>query len=370
MSSYFKDWYRFEPQTILHLSLLSIFFLLSSFNLITFFISLEFYSFSSIFLVFFSWKNSSYNLRIFGLIYYLINVISSILILFSFLYIYLSYNIFTFNDLFYIINNNYHWRSLFIMGFLIKLGCVPFHFWVLPLYNSAHSFITFFQSIIPKFLYILILYFLLNIYFKELIFIFSILTLILGSCIGLKEEKIKRLMGASSIFNLGLFLMVLNSKDIIFNISIYFFNIIPIFFILFLFYNKRSFFYFDNSWKLSDLKFFPLLYPFFSFLFVLIIFSLIGMPPFGGFFYKLNIFAFSLKDSFWLIFALFSTLVSSIYYLYFIHYIYSFNPFSKYLIFSNNRWDFSFLFTFFSIFSIFFYFYYPYFYFILSLFSF
>lgn len=366
-----KDWYKFEYQVIIHLSLLSIFLLFSSLNLITFYLSLEFYSFSSIFLVFLSWRNSDNKLTILGLIYYLINVLGSITILFSFLYLFSINSILSFKDLYFIDNiggNSFFWKILFLSGFLMKLGCVPFHFWVLPLYNSIHTYITFFQSILPKFIYIILIYNIYGVYIKEYVFIFSIMTLLIGSLIGLKENYIKKLMGASSIFNVGLFLIIINSKDIIFNISIYFINVIPIFFLFFLFFNKNKYFDFQDSWKLQDLKNISSNYPIFSIIFLLLIFSLIGIPPLGGFFYKLNVFIYGLKKAefIWLIIAIVATLISTIYYLYFIQYLYP--KIDKISILSSqNKWGLTLIFTVFSIINICFYIYLPYIYYIFSL---
>lgn len=364
---------KFEFQVIIHLSLLSIILLFSSLNILTFYLSLEFYSFSSIFLVFLSWRNSENKLTILGLIYYLINVLGSIVILFSFLFLFSKYNIFSFKDIYFVENiggNSFYWKFFFISGFLMKLGCVPFHFWVLPLYNSVHSYITFFQSILPKFIYITLIYYLYSIYLKEYIFAISIITLLIGSSIGLKENNIKKLMGASSIFNLGLFLIIVNSKDIIYNISIYFINVIPIFFLFFLFYNNNKYFDFQDSWKLQDLKFITSNFPFFSFIFSLLIFSLIGIPPLGGFFYKLNVFLYGLKkgEIIWLAIAIVATIVSSIYYLYFIQYLYP-NKNNTSTIYSQNKWSLTLIFTLFSSLNILYFLYLPYIYYIFSLMS-
>lgn len=331
-----KDWYRYEFHTIVYISLISIIFLLTSNNIITFYISLELYTFTTIFIIYYNWNSNS---KI-GLIYFLINVLGSLFIILSFLRLNYIYNIIEFKDIFYI-DKEILWKILFIIGFSVKLGCVPFHFWVLPLYNKIHNNITIYQSIIPKLLYLVLISNIEIKSLKEIILLLSILSLIIGSCLGLKENRIKRILGASSIYNMGLLLLIVNYTDFIYILFIYFLNVLAIFLIFFIYESKNKEFYFDKSWKLNNLYILNKFNPMASFLYMLIILSMIGIPPLSGFFYKLNIFVYAINKAefLWLIIAILSTVISTVYYLYSIEYMYKENKsdFNKDFVLKNNE---------------------------------
>lgn len=308
------NWEKYETQVIIALSLFAIFFIFSSSDLICIYLSLEFYSFSSFFLVILKYNNLVSNL---SLIYFLVNVIGSLLILFSILLLFSNYSVLNLLDLPFIYDNKYP-LFLFILGLLIKLGSAPFHFWVISLYDSISTIISLYLSIIPKLIYSLLLVYLLYFIPNDFLSFFAILSLILGSILGLNQNKFKKLLAASSIYNLGLILTVIisNSNNVLPILFLYLINVLNLFSFLLMF---------NNLDYLNQIKSFFKFNPTISFFLLISSFSLVGIPPFAGFWYKLLIFKDTLLSGniLLLIFALVSTSISAIFYLYIIKYLYS-----------------------------------------------
>lgn len=338
---------------------------------INFYLSLELYTFSSIILILVKENKKTSKISI---IYFIFNAISTILIIIGICYIYKIIGVFNIIDieniykyfqyllidhiknetmyLKYIILNPI---NIIILGIIFKLGSAPFHYIIYILYDSIPTIITLYQSIFPKIIYCFILFnFIYLINNLTMIYIYIILSLICGSLLGLNNKKIKKLLASSTIVNIGFLLLGVvnsynfnlislpNNNDIslsnivqynydipigLYNINIihyliiYLLNVVNIFYILLLFNNLAQ----EN---IKYLKYLYNLYPFISFYFLISIASLIGIPPFAGFYAKLFIFynsflTFNIYIYYIIIIAILATLISCVYYLYFIKYIFN-----------------------------------------------
>ena len=235
---------KIEFKLIIALSIIGINFIISSLDILTIYIVLEIYTFSSIILVLIkNSKSSSY----ISIIYFFINAIASCIILLGFYYIYSktgNYNLIEYKFLNnYILNNKTNLEeNLVIIGILIKLGLAPFHYWLIVLYNSIPTIITLYQSLIPKLVYIVllnnILYYFSNNY---ILFILITYSISIGSIIGLNHYKIKKILASSSILNVGLLLLALITQsyniNFIYILNLYIINILNLFLIILLFIN-------------------------------------------------------------------------------------------------------------------------------------
>lgn len=380
--------YSMEYELILGLGLIGLSFLIFSNDLILFFLALELYSLSVYLLLF---KNEINKARI-SILYFLLGSISSsfILLAFSILYSYTGSL-----DLKYIIENievimKYHKEdeiillmgfALFLLGLLFKLGSAPFQFWVIRVYTQMDLKVLIYQSIIPKIAYIYIISKILNNFnysnnsisslFLFLLLFSALLSLFLGPLGGLTHgvNQFKTIIAYSSILHVGYLLLGLVSNFFNENIEsvglnlfqyllIYAFNtfhFLLAFFFLQSLYNKRSI---NITILLLN--------------FLISIFSFIGLPPFAGFYAKLNIIINCyytnniLLQIFGIIFILVSTLIALFLYLKFINYLYlnptDWNYFNSVEL--NHKTDlysflFSYLLSFFSLFLLFYPFFLP-----------
>jgi len=380
--------YSLEFELILGLGIIGLSFLILSNDLILFFLALELYSLSVYLLLF---KNEINKARI-SILYFLLGSISSSFILLAFSIIY-SYT--GSLDLKYIIENievimKYHKEdeiillmgfALFLLGLLFKLGSAPFQFWVIRVYTQMDLKVLIYQSIIPKIAYIYIISKILNNFnysnnsisslFLFLLLFSALLSLFLGPLGGLTHgvNQFKTIIAYSSILHVGYLLLGLVSNYFNENIEsvglnlfqyllIYAFNtfhFLLAFFFLQSLYNKRS-----------------INIPILLLNFLISIFSFIGLPPFAGFYAKLNIIINCyytnniLLQIFGIIFILVSTLIALFLYLKFINYLYlnptDWNYFNSVEL--NHKTDlssflFSYLLSFFSLFLFFYPFFLP-----------
>ena len=381
-SSEYSLFNSMEFEIILGLGLIGLYFLIISNDFILFFLALELYSLSVYLLVF---KNEINQSRI-SILYFLIGSISSSFILLGFSILYSQTGSLDIN---YIIENintiiKYHNNSigvlatgfaLIFIGLLFKLGAAPFQFWVIRVYTQMDLNILLYQSIVPKIAYIFIISKFINKfdYFDNsiisfllfLLFSSALLSLFIGPIGGITHgvNKFKTIIAYSSILHVGYLLLgiVSNyySEAIYLNIFQYLliyglntFQFILAFYFLQNLYNKK------NGNINTRLLFF---------FFLISIFSFIGLPPFAGFYGKLNI-IFNcyftnnlLFQLFAILFIIISTLIAIFLYLKFINYLY-FIPKEGFISIINNKesYFFAYILSFFSLFLFFYPIFLPY----------
>lgn len=110
-----------------------------------------------------------------------------------------------------------HSLSIMVIGFLFKISSAPFHFWSPNVYDYVPTVVTTFIAIVPKLTIFVFLLILTNYVSKNILIldwsftlvISSILSLIIGSVMGLVQFRIKRLYAYSTISHLGFILLAL-----------------------------------------------------------------------------------------------------------------------------------------------------------------
>ena len=186
-----------------------------------------------------------------------------------------------------------------LSGLAFKISLVPFHMWTPDVYEGAPTPVTAFFAIVPKLAAITIL---LRFTFtafdnsiaswQQVIIILSLLSMILGSFAAIMQFNIKRLMAYSSIAHMGYALVGLSS-GILEGISS-----VLIYMVVYMIMNLGAFIIIlsmrrDNQSveEISDLKGISQTHPFIAFSFVILMFSMAGIPPLAGFFGKWLVFA-------------------------------------------------------------------------------
>jgi NADH-quinone oxidoreductase subunit N len=197
---------------------------------------------------------------------------------------------------------------LILAGFGFKTAAVPFHFWCPDVYTGAPTPVTAFLSVAPKAagFAILIRFFFTGfsnssatpghwttinaIDWRVLLLVISIITMILGNLAALRQENIKRMLAYSSIAHAGYIMMgtvVLTPQGL---------QSILIYLITYLFMNLGAFlvvievFNRTGSFELKDYRGMYRRSPFLTISMAVFMFSLMGIPPFAGFWGKLYVF--------------------------------------------------------------------------------
>jgi len=331
----FEKFQLFEFSFLILFSLLGICFLISSNNFFTFYLALELQSFC--FYILSAMRRYS-NLSVeAALKYFILGAFSSSVFLFGSSLIYGALGTLNFSDI-QVLLSSYHSfyetdklvvvGSLFILvGFLFKIGSVPFHFWIADVYEGSPLITTSFFAIVPKISFSFVLFFIYSFTFSALsyllvdILMFSALSSIsLGILYALYQTKIKRLIAYSAITHVGyiLFALFQGSVEGFQALFIYFFIYIMtsfnLFCLLLIFRQSKTFY---KLRKLVDFSFLLKSNYILSVMFVFILLSLAGIPPLAGFFGKFMVFlsVIQFNNYFVLFFLVLCTAASAIYYL-------------------------------------------------------
>ena len=212
-----------------------------------------------------------------------------------------------------------------LVGLAFKISAVPFHMWAPDVYEGAPTSVTLFFTMVPKiaaltvFIRFLYVPFLNLIDQWQMILIFlSIASMLFGAIAAIGQTNLKRLVAYSSIGHVGYTLAGLStgSNEGIQSSVIYFIIYIVMNLGLFscLLMMKRNNKYFEN---LDDLSGLSKNHPLLSLSLLIILFSLAGIPPLAGFFAKFYIFKSVIEQSmyFLAVVGLLSTVIAAFYYL-------------------------------------------------------
>ena len=214
---------------------------------------------------------------------------------------------------------------LIISGVAFKLSAAPFHMWTPDVYEGSPTSVTTVLITLPKLAALIVLVNLLLYPFQNqtitwvpIIIIISILSMAIGSISALKQDNLKRLFAFSTIANIGYVMIGLASvndeaiKASFLYMFIYTLATLGVFsFIMILRREDRQLVTVSDISGLSRSK--PLL----ALSVAILLLSLAGIPPFGGFFGKLFIFTAAIEaDNLYLAIAgVIFSVISAYYYL-------------------------------------------------------
>lgn len=218
---------------------------------------------------------------------------------------------------------------LLMSGIGFKLSFVPFHFWTPDAYQVAPTSVTFFLSTAPKIAVFGLLYYIMSNFqqigqglFSQIILGVAASSMILGNTIAVFQTDPKRMMAYSAIGHTGFILMLfLLPQDAILKALLFYL----LAYILMNAGTFMSFTYLENRFGaliISDYKGLGKKAPFMGALMVLLMVSLTGLPPTAGFIAKFLVFSSLINlasaDIFiaaLLVIAALTTLISLFYYL-------------------------------------------------------
>ena len=221
----------------------------------------------------------------------------------------------------------------FVIGFCIKFGIAPYHFWINGVYDRFKNYFFQYMSIFPK---SILLCFFIN-FFSEfslcypsnetifsLSFFFNalgIINILFGTLSAYGQTDLKRLIMYSSLTNIGYIFICIsaNVENSLFISYSYIVHYTLALFVLFRIVNEiesttnKNFF----QWNFSEFSIIPFKYKFFL---TFIFFNLAGLPPFPLFFNKFFIFSYLWINKFFFSF-IFMSVFSIIGYAYYFNFI-------------------------------------------------
>jgi NADH-quinone oxidoreductase subunit N len=277
-------------------------------------------------------KRSSYSIEA-AIKYFLLGGLASSLLVFglSLLYSFTGTLNFTHLHLFFInspscgisntINSGIFGLIFITTGIFFKLSSAPFHSWAPDVYEGTPISLTAFLAILPKFV---IVVFSIKVYFYSFMFLNDIwqtillLSGILSLCIGtygaLMQRKFKRFLAYSSIVQIGTMLLALSTyssiglQGTLLYLYIYITISLGIFSILLTSKEFRSF--------IINIVFLKETNILLSYYFIILLFSLAGIPPLAGFWSKIFIYYALISNNYFFtaIIASFLGIVGAFYY--------------------------------------------------------
>ena len=325
---------KMEYPILILSSTLGMMIMISSYDLIVFYMGLELQSLSLYVLA--SFNRDNHRSSEAGLKYFVLGALSSGLLLYGCSLIY-GFSGSTNFDL--IAQNMDHLNTglifgivFILVGLAFKVSAVPFHMWAPDVYEGSPTSVTTFLAIVPKvaaltvFIRFLYVPFINVIVQWQMIIIFiSLASMILGAFAAIGQTNIKRLMAYSSIGHMGYALAGLATgsnegiQGTVIYLSIYLLMNLGIFSCIFMM-RRKDIFYED----IQDLSGLSKNHPIISFCLLALLFSLAGIPPLAGFFAKFYIFMAVIKAEMYTlaIMGLITTVISAFYYLRIIKIIY------------------------------------------------
>jgi len=333
-------------------------FLISTGDLISVFLSIELQSYG-LYIISTIYRDSE-SATASGLTYFLLGGLSSCFILLGSALLYANSGTTNLDNIYIIANISelyFDPRSLYQLyylnlaliilsvGFLFKVSAAPFHFWSPDVYDGIPTIVTTYVAIISKisiFAFLMELvyytdYYSLNFSWRNILLLSSLLSLFIGSVLGLTQFRIKRLYAYSTISHVGFILLALSINSVesiqafIFYLLQYsisnlnaFIILISIGFSLYLYVyedkeDKENLVDKNNSpvQLINQVKGYFYINPFISISFAITIFSFIGVPPMIGFFAKQMILSAALDNGyvFMALIAILTSVIGAGYYL-------------------------------------------------------
>ena len=213
---------------------------------------------------------------------------------------------------------------LFISGFTFKISAVPFHLWTADVYEGSPVAVTAFLSVVSKaavlFSFTTLLYKIftpLASMWYVILILLSLTTILIGNLFALRQDNLKRFFAFSSIAQVGFILIGISGS------SQQGFSSLLYFIIIYVFSNLAAFGVISlvsavtGKENVNDYKGFYKNNPTLSWVMTISLFSLAGVPPTAGFFGKLFLLmAGASNGNYWIItFAALNMVISFYYYL-------------------------------------------------------
>jgi NADH-quinone oxidoreductase subunit N len=214
-----------------------------------------------------------------------------------------------------------------VAGLGFELGVVPFHMWVPDVYHGAPNAVTLFVSTAPKLAGFAIIMRLLAqalgaeelvVQWQQMLMVMAVLSLVIGNITAIVQTNLKRMLAYSTISHMGFVLLGVLAGDAngfsaaMFYVVVYVLMNLGVFGMMLML--SRSGF---EAEDLEDFKGLNQRNPWYAFIMLLLMFSMIGIPPTVGFYAKLAVLQSLLTAGYMglAIFAVVFSMIGAFYYL-------------------------------------------------------
>ena len=222
--------------------------------------------------------------------------------------------------------------AFLVVGIGFKFGAVPFHMWLPDVYQGARTPVTLYIATAPK-LAALALFLRILVdglgglhdTWAAMIMVIAVLSLLVGNFVAIAQTNIKRMLGYSTIAHVGFILLALFTGTKQGNAVALFYTLTYVVaaagaFGMIILLSRRGY----DAENLSDFKGLNARSPWFALMMMFLMFSMAGVPPFVGFFAKLNVISAVVDSGFigLAVLMVLASVVGAYYYLRVIWYMY------------------------------------------------
>nr|YP_010032387.1 Nad2 [Schizocladia ischiensis]QOW07601.1 Nad2 [Schizocladia ischiensis] len=320
----------YEVFVLILIASLSLCFLLSSYDLLSVYLSLEMLS-----LVFYTLaclkRDSAFSTEA-ALKYFILGALASAFFLFGSSLIYAYMGTTNFAQL-ALLSQDLEPRPLIVnLGivfvastFFFKLGGAPFHMWVPDVYEGAPTSFSQVFAVVPKLSLLVVLsrffytaFWSFSPTWEILLLLCGAMSLYIGCMGGLAQTKLKRLLAYSGISHVGFMCAAMSTGCLEGNQGVFFYAFLYMLTTIYLWTYamhlepaRRGLLTLVDSIGVFQAN------PVLALTTVLVLFSLAGIPPLGGFFAKLNVFVSLIESSYYLValIAVVCSVISTFYYI-------------------------------------------------------
>ena len=222
--------------------------------------------------------------------------------------------------------------TFLIVGIAFKFGAVPFHMWLPDVYHGARTPVTVYLATAPKLAALALTLRILvdglgslHDTWSSMIMVVAVLSLLVGNVVAIAQTNIKRMLGYSTIGHVGFILLGVfvgtgdGYASALFYTLTYVVAAAGAFGIIILL-SRRGY----EAENLTDFNGLNTRSPWFALMMMFLMFSMAGVPPFVGFFGKLNVISAVLDSGYpgLAVLMVLASVVGAYYYLKVIWYMY------------------------------------------------
>ena len=226
--------------------------------------------------------------------------------------------------------------AFLIVGIAFKFGAVPFHMWLPDVYQGARSPVTLYIASAPKLAALALTLRILvdglgdlHAIWQGMLMVTGVLSLVVGNVVAIAQTNIKRMLGYSAIAHVGFILLAIFTGTAEGYGAAVFYTVTYVVMVagsfgMIILLSRQGF----EADAVSDFKGLNARSPWFALMMLFFMFGLAGVPPWVGFFAKLNVISAVVNAGFtgYAILMVLASVVGAFYYLRVIWYMYFDKP--------------------------------------------
>ncbi len=187
--------------------------------------------------------------------------------------------------------------AFMVVGIAFKFGAVPFHMWLPDVYQGARSPVTLYIASAPKLAALALTLRILvdglgelHEVWQGMVMVVAVLSLLIGNVVAIAQTNIKRMLGYSAIAHVGFILLAVFTGSAEGYAAALFYTLTYVImaagaFGMIILLSRQGF----EAESLADFKGLNSRSPWFALMMLFFMFGMAGVPPWVGFFAKLNV---------------------------------------------------------------------------------